>query len=123
MTLPAEGRQGPEPRWPLAGEPTPREAYIWRGLWKKPQAVMWEALGLEFELAIYTRRLTEVELPDASATLGTLVMRMADNLGITVPGMHSLKWKIGTAPSQAADEDDEPPSPVIDARNRFRAER
>lgn len=97
VTLPAEGRVGDEPRWPLHGEPTPREAYIWRDFWKKPQAVMWERNGQEYEVALLVRRYTEAELPMASANLSTLVRQMMDSLGLTIPGLRTNRWKIADA--------------------------
>ena len=104
-TLPAEGRQGPEPRWPLAGEPTPREAYVWRDMWRKPQAVMWEKNGQEYEVALFVRKLVEAEAPLASATLSTLVRQMMDSLGLTIPGMRANRWKL--AEDELAERRDE----------------
>src|SRR5690606_6396291 len=39
--LPAEGRAGDPPTWPLRGQ-SEREAELWSALWAKPQAVQWE---------------------------------------------------------------------------------
>lgn len=101
LTLPAEGRKGKEPRWPLAGEPTPREAYLWRDFWKKPQAIAWQSNGQEYEVALLVRRYTEAEAPLASANLSTLVRQMMDSLGLTVPGLRSNRWRIADAPTAA----------------------
>ena len=42
-TLPAEGRTVPAPDWPLT-EATPREQLLWERWWRKPEALIWEAI-------------------------------------------------------------------------------
>lgn len=101
--LPAEGRQGATPEWPLT-EQTIRESTLWEQLWRKPQALMWERYGQEFEVALYVRRLSEAELIDSPVTLTTLVKQMSDSLGLTTPGMRSNRWRIdrgGEEPASA----------------------
>lgn len=92
--LPAAGRPGPAPDWPLA-EPTDRELDIWADLWAKPQAVAWEQLGVLHEVALYVRRLCEAEQHGAPAVLSTLVRQLGDSLGISTPGMRANRWRIG----------------------------
>lgn len=94
-TLPAEGRAGDPPAWPLT-RATIREAHMWAKLWAKPQAVQWAKLGQEMEVALYTRRFVEAEKPKAAASLTTLVRQMADALGLTIPGMRVNRWRIAT---------------------------
>ena len=60
VTLPAEGRSGAAPKWPLAGK-SKREAELWAQEWKRPQAVIWEANGQEIEVALYVRSLIAAE--------------------------------------------------------------
>lgn len=91
--LPAEGRPGATPDWPLT-EQSLREAELWADLWRKPQAIMWERFGQELEVALYVRRLTEAELMDSRVNLSTLVRQMADSLGLTTPGMRANRWRI-----------------------------
>lgn len=91
--LPAAGRQGATPDWPLT-EQTLREADLWQDLWNKPQALMWERFGQELEVALYIRRLTEAELMDSRVNLTTVVRQMADSLGLTTPGMRANRWRI-----------------------------
>jgi hypothetical protein len=91
--LPAEGRQGATPDWPLT-EMSVREAELWADLWRKPQALMWERFGQELEVALYVRRLTEAELMDSRVNLSTLVRQMGDSLGLTTPGMRANRWRI-----------------------------
>ena len=97
--LPAEGRQGATPEWPLT-EQTVREADLWETLWHKPQAMMWERLGQEFEVALYVRRFTEAELLDSAVNLSTLVRQMGDSLGLTTPGMRANRWRIVAGETQ-----------------------
>lgn len=95
--LPQEGRQGATPEWPLT-EQTIRESELWASLWRKPQALMWERYGQEYEVALYVRRFSEAEMLDSRVNLSTLVRQMADSLGLTTPGMRANRWRI------AADE-------------------
>lgn len=92
-TLPAEGRQGAMPEWPLS-ELTNRESVLWERLWRTPQALMWERYGQDIEVALYVRRLTEAEELESRVNLSTLVRQMADSLGLTTPGMRANRWRI-----------------------------
>lgn len=91
--LPAEGRPGDAPEWPLVGR-CARELDLWDRLWAKPQAMMWERLGQELEVALYVRNLALAEQPGAPVNLGTLVRQMADSLGLTTPGLRNNRWRI-----------------------------
>jgi hypothetical protein len=91
--LPADGRLGAMPDWPLT-EQSSRETELWEDLWRKPQAIMWERYGQGVEVALYVRRLTEAELMDSRVNLSTLVRQMADSLGLTTPGMRANRWRI-----------------------------
>lgn len=92
-SLPAGGFTGEVPEYPLADE-SGAEGEYWSELWRKPQAVMWSKLGMVRQVAAYVRAYCESVLPEASAGLKTAVLRMEGELGISVPGMHSLRWKI-----------------------------
>lgn len=92
-TLPAEGRKGRAPAWPLS-KATRRETALWQREWKRPQALMWERQGQQLEVALYVRRLAEAEYRDSPVALSTLVRQMMDSLGLTAPGMKNLRWKI-----------------------------
>ncbi|MEW2415300.1 hypothetical protein AB0953_16515 [Streptomyces sp. NPDC046866] len=91
--LPAAGREGAAPDWPLTA-PSDREAELWQRLWRKPQALMWERYGQETEVALYARRLAEAEEPGSFVNLSTLVRQMSDSLGLTTPGMRANRWRI-----------------------------
>ncbi len=92
--LPITGRPGPAPDWPLP-EQSERELWHWERLWKTPQATEWEKLGQEVEVAVCVRRLVVVEQPDATAALGNHVLRLAEGLGLTIPGLLRNRWQIG----------------------------
>lgn len=93
IPLPAEGRQGATPGWPLTDQ-TIRESQLWEDLWRRPQAVMWERYGQHLEVALYVRRLTEAEQLESAVNLSTLVRQMGDSLGLTTPGMRANRWRI-----------------------------
>jgi hypothetical protein len=117
--LPAEGREGPTPEWPLT-EPSEREAELWAALWRKPQALMWERFGQEVEVALYARRLAEAEEPKSFVNLSTLVRQMSDSLGLTTPGMRANRWRIDRDEEAAAPAVGSVP-PASSARARLRA--
>jgi hypothetical protein len=112
-TLLEGGFAGPTPEWPLRRrsqiEDGPdaelsdvREAVVWDRMWRKPQAAQWDALGLHDEVALYVRYLVEAEVPDASASVRTLVKQHQELLGLSTAGLLRLRWKIAAA-SAAAD--------------------
>ena len=101
-TLPAEGRKGRAPKWPLT-KASKRETEIWRREWKRPQAVVWQRNGQEIEVAMYVRNLVEAEKPDAPKGKRDLVRQGQEALGISLPGLHRNRWKIAEV-----DDDVEP---------------
>lgn len=122
--LPAEGRPGDPPEWPLAehedGLWAAREMEMWRRLWSTPQAAQWEKLGQEIEVALYVRRLVEAEQPGARANLATLVRQMADALGLTIPGLRTNRWKFAADQVAAKREEKKAEAPARkSARDRF----
>jgi hypothetical protein len=118
LTLPANGRQGDPPRFPLL-DPTLREWDLWTEMWAKPQAAVWEKRGLEHEVALFVRRLAEAESPAAPATIGTLVRQMMDSLGLTTPGMRNNRWQIAEDELGAARDAQGPKRDVPSSRARF----
>lgn len=116
-TLPSEGRTGKAPAWPLTKNAAQEK--MWARLWRKPQAVQWEALGLEDQVAAYVRAYVESVGPQAPAGLKTAVLRMEDNLGITPAGMASHRWKIATASAPFEVAQSQTVGVVTDARSRF----
>lgn len=99
-TLPAEGRTGPTPSWPLV-DVEPREWDLWRELWTRPQAVMWEKLGLDYEVALFVRALVEAEEPKPRSEAAKITRQYLESLGLTGPGLLRLRWKIAPAEADA----------------------
>jgi len=93
VTLPAEGFAGDVPAWPIS-DASGAELGYWDELWRKPQAVMWSKLGMARQVAAYARSFVEASEREASAGLKTAVLRMEGELGLSLPGMHSLRWKV-----------------------------
>lgn len=94
VTLPAEGRKGKPPAWPLSAR-SKRETTLWSREWKRPQAVEWERNGQEVEVALYVRSLVAAERLDAPTNLRTLVKQQQEALGISLPGLARNRWRIG----------------------------
>lgn len=115
-TLPAEGYQGRVPTFPLE-EPLASEKKLWRLLWRKPQAIMWQRNGLTFQVAAYVRAFLEANQRSAPASLKTAVLRMEDTLGISTVGLNALRWRIAadelaSKRTEPAAEAEERPAPV-----------
>jgi len=75
-----------EARWEAEGE-------LWADLWSRPQAHMWDALGLKYQVAAYVRAYIESTGPDSNSGLKTAVLRMEAELGLSTVGMNALRWK------------------------------
>lgn len=91
--LPAEGREGDAPEWPLPAH-SEAEAVVWAEVWTTPQAVAWEQLGWTRTVARYVRVLVEAELPDAAAAKLGEVRQLEDRLGLSPMAMLRLRWEI-----------------------------
>lgn len=122
VTLPAAGRQGAVPEFPLAapmcervladedGKKTyehvldvaseKRELLVWSRQWKRPQAIMWERNGQEEEVALYVRTLVQAEDAEAKANVRTLVKQQQEALGLSLPGLARNHWRIAEMPQE-----------------------
>lgn len=131
LMLPREGRSGNPPAWPLSKPSKPteqsrREQEIWRRLWKTPQALGWDKVGVDRDhIALYVRYLVEAEQEGAVIGGRNLVRHYADSLGLTGPGLRMLRWRIGQPPKIAAPDpvplaDPIRPAPGRSARERFK---
>ncbi len=98
LSLPADGRKGDPPKWPLPGRMLKGEKAAWSDAWATPQAVAWERLGWARQVARYVRTLVRSEEPDAPASLLGEVRQLEDRLGLTPMAMLRLRWSV------AADE-------------------
>ncbi|MEU6295020.1 hypothetical protein [Streptomyces erythrochromogenes] len=117
--LPADGRPGPAPEWPLT-EATEREHDVWLDLWEKPQAVMWEELGQVLEVALFVRTLAEAEQPDARVDIKKMVRGYLDSLGLSVQGMLRNRWKIAPGVPVSAENAPSPAARRASARDRLK---
>ena len=94
VRLPAEGRAGDPPRWPLPGRMTAAQRRLWAELWSTPQAVAWESLGWSRVVARYASLLLKAEMPRATAALLGEVRQLEDRLGLSPLAMLRLRWEI-----------------------------
>jgi len=115
LKLPAEGRQGRTPRWPLPDAPSSDERKAWRQLWATPQAVAWERLGWTRTIARYCRMMIEAERAGAGAALLTAVAGLEDRIGLTPKAMRMLLWEI------VRDEVEEQRQEPVSVRDRIKA--
>lgn len=116
ITLP-ESRKGAVPAWPLDVAPNAAEKALWKKMWRKPQAVMWEQQDQHLEVALYVRRFIEASQPKAPTSLTTVVKQMSDSLGISTPGLRCNRWKIGAPESESAPKTQ---TASVSSRERFR---
>lgn len=89
-----ERREGAAPEWPLV-DATDRELKVWEDHWSLPQAVEWERQHLEYEVALFVRSFCEAEQIGAAANLRTLVKQQQEVLGLSLAGLHRMRWKVG----------------------------
>lgn len=101
ITLPAEGRAGASPAFPLTA-PTRREKALWERLWRTPQAVMWDQLGQDIEVASYVRLLAVAEQPESPIVAWAQVKQIAESLGLSVAGMQRNRWTVAKTDDQSA---------------------
>jgi hypothetical protein len=94
LQLPAEGRKGKAPAWPLPGEPAEEEREAWAELWRTPQAVAWERLGWTRTVGRYCRVMVAAEQEGASAQLLAQATALEDRLGLTPKAMRLLLWEV-----------------------------
>jgi len=108
MVLPAGGRPGKPPKWPLS-EASADELALWAQLWKQPQAYAWERIGSERVVARYCRLLNIAEMRESAGAAirgvaGLLgeVRQLEDRLGLSPMAMLRLRWQI--APDEVAEK-------------------
>ncbi len=115
VKLPAEGRAAPPPPWPMATEPTDAEAAVWADLWRLPQAIAWERMGIARVVARYCRLLVACESPGATAARHAQATALEDRLGLSPKAMRLLLWEIAT------DDVAEKRATPLSARGRIKA--
>lgn len=114
VSLPAEGRKGRAPAWPLEG----RAPGGWADLWKLPQAVMWERDNAVVQVATYlsVRNAAHDALRNGepNATLLSELRQIEDRLGLSPMALKRLQWEITQKPAESGG------GKVIDADERFK---
>lgn len=103
LRLPADGKSGPVPTWPLLG----RAPRLWAELWSLPQAAAWEHLHLHRLVARYVQDCLDVaalrstlsrtgEVPSQYSSLKSRVDKVEADLGLTPTGLLKNRWEIVT---------------------------
>lgn len=114
LVLPAGGRKGDAPDWPLAQAAEYPEWKLWRELWSTPQAVEWERQGWTRVVARYVRYCLAAEALEKDAM--SEARQLEDRLGLTPKAMRLLLWTIST--DEVAEKRE---TTAADARQRIRA--
>lgn len=108
--LPAGGRVGDAPTWPLECDEPP----VWVELWATPQSAAWERLGWTRVVARYALLLPQAEVAGCSAAILTATQQIEDRLGLSPMAMLRLRWEV------AADEVLEQRAVPVAPRGRLR---
>lgn len=111
--LPRGGFTGRPPAWPLSTPATTAERKVWVQVWRTPQAAAWVTEPWRHPtVAMYVRTRVRFEADDAPAALGTIMVRLADQIGLTPAGLRENGWEIEEAPSTRTAETDPTPKKV-----------
>jgi hypothetical protein len=114
VLLPARGRRGRSPAWPLEVVPKPVELELWSRLWHTPQAVAWERFEWSRVVARYVRVVVEAE-DELDVKLLAEARQLEDRLGLNPLAMLRLRWSV------TDDEVAEQRAPKASGRRRLRA--
>lgn len=122
-TLPKE-RSGAAPAWPLS-KASAREVVVWRQMWKRPQAIVWEEQSSHRQVAMHVRTSVEAEEPGASASIRSLLLRQENDLLLSHAALLRAGFRISVNPTPAATVSASTPAAakrsVPSARGRLRA--
>lgn len=108
MRLPAAGRAGDPPDWPVGYDPSTRADRVWAELWATPQAVAWERLGWTRVVARYVcllesseRDLDDIDDPKVYAAMLSAqtkllpeLRQLEDRLGLNPLALLRLQWVV-----------------------------
>jgi len=101
--LPATGRQGDIPEWPVeVDEPSLKEIALWRRLWRMPQAIVWEADQAHNTVALYCRVWIRSMEEYAQGTIITHAKTLATELMLTPDSLTRGKYVIKGTKEDAA---------------------
>lgn len=116
--LPAEGHQGAAPDFPLP-DVSVRESQVWAEAWRTPQAAAWSVQPWRWRtVALWVRWSVRMEDPEAGASLGNVVVRLADQIGMTPAGLKENGWKI--AADEVAEKRGRKPSAQSSVKSRLK---
>jgi hypothetical protein len=122
-TLPAEGYDGEAPAFPLHDD-TARELELWAWVWTTPQACAWiKEPWRHRTVALWVRWSVRMEDPEAPAALGNVVVRLADQVGMTPAGLKENGWKVAADQLAERRAEKAPASTAPTARDRLKAVR
>lgn len=95
------------------------EIAMWTRLWKKPQARVWKADGVEDLVALYVRTYLEAAAPGGPVGKGTLAKQLGEQLLLSTPALHAARYVIDAslgAPASGLFAVPEPTSSASDVR-------
>jgi hypothetical protein len=93
IMLPAKGRKGRPPAWPLEVVPKTEERRLWGKLWRTPQAVAWEDYEWFRVVGRYVRVVIEAE-NELDTKLLAEARQLEDRLGLNPLAMLRLRWEV-----------------------------
>lgn len=115
--LPPAGFDGEAPDFPLP-DALSRELEVWAEAWATPQACAWIDEPWRWRtVAMWVRWSVRMEADDASAALGNVVVRFADQIGLTPAGLKENGWKI--AEPKAVEAVPDPVATVTSIKDRL----
>lgn len=117
-TLPAEGRPGAAPAWPLT-QATPREKVLWERWWARPEALIWEADGSIDYVALTVRMFAEAEVTKASAENRKTVRLMMADLYMTRDAKDRARIRVAADEVAEKREERAPAKRATSARDRM----
>ena len=107
LQLPAGGREGDPPDWPMGRRPSRAVWARWCDLWATPQAFAWDqqGWGTRVVVARYCRKAQLAERDTATGTVMSEVRQLEDRLGLSPMAMRRLQWEIAERPAAQGDGD------------------
>lgn len=119
--LPAGGYVGAIPEFPLP-EASPREVEVWESSWRTPQADAWSREAWRHRtVALWVRYTVRMEAVDASASLGNVVLRLADQIGMTPAGLKENGWSISDNAAAVVERREKKPTAAKPIARRLRS--
>jgi hypothetical protein len=93
VVLPLSGCDLPVPDMPSGREWSDAERAMWGELWASPQATQWHDAYVPL-VAVYVQIVCQSLSSKATAGLAQEARHLADHLGLSPAGMHTLGWQM-----------------------------